>query len=155
MSLIHARGPARIDANLTPMIDLSFLLIVFFILVARMSGDQLPPISLPHPSHGAMTPASNAPRMALNVVDEGGGPIITLGTRRFGGTENSIEDLAKAIEQRLRVDPATSVDIRADRSLPYAAVEPALRAIAKANGALGGKVRVRVCALADSGGEGG
>ena len=33
MSLIHTRGPARIDANLTPLIDLSFLLIVFFILV--------------------------------------------------------------------------------------------------------------------------
>ena len=93
--------------------------------------------------------------MALNVVDDGTGPVITLGTRRFGSTQSNIADLARAIEQRLRVDTAASVDIRADRALPYAAVEPALRAIAKANEAIGGSVTVRVCALSDNGGEGG
>ena len=36
MPRIHKRGPAEIHANLTPMIDVTFLLIVFFVLVSQI-----------------------------------------------------------------------------------------------------------------------
>jgi biopolymer transport protein ExbD len=36
VSLIYRRGPAQISANLTPMIDVTFLLIVFFVLVSQI-----------------------------------------------------------------------------------------------------------------------
>ena len=37
MSTVYRRGPAAIEANLTPMIDMTFLLIVFFVLVSQIS----------------------------------------------------------------------------------------------------------------------
>ncbi len=148
MSLIHTRGSARIDSNLTPMIDLSFLLIVFFILVARMGGDQAPPVALPIPHDGAMTPSTATPRIAVNVLAETPSPAVTIGTRRFGTAEADIPAIAATIAQRLRADPKLSIDVRADRTLTYAQVEPALRAIGSAAELVGGtKVTVRVCAL--------
>ena len=44
---------ARIEANLTPMIDVSFLLIVFFVLVSRISGGERTPMELPDVRAGA------------------------------------------------------------------------------------------------------
>ncbi len=36
MSKIHKRGTVGVHANLTPMIDVTFLLIVFFVLVSQI-----------------------------------------------------------------------------------------------------------------------
>ena len=36
MTRAFARGPASIEANLTPMIDIVFLLVVFFVLVSQI-----------------------------------------------------------------------------------------------------------------------
>lgn len=148
MSLLYARGTARIDSNLTPLIDLAFLLIVFFILVTRMSGEQTPPINLPQPGHPAMTPARAQPRLTVNLMVEGDKTVVSLGSRRFAPGDAGQRDLTLAIAQRIRLDPALPVDVRADRSLRYAAVEPTLHAIAQAATQAGlGHLTVRVCAL--------
>ncbi len=148
MSLLHARGPARIDANLTPLIDLAFLLIVFFVLVARMGGDQLPPVALPKPTHPAMTPAGGGQRVALNVFADGDRTILSLGSRRFSDDDAGQRDLASALAQRIRKDPTAALDIRADRTLRYDMVEPALKALAEAASLAGApRVTIRVCAL--------
>lgn len=148
MSLLHARGPARIDANMTPLIDLAFLLIVFFILVARMGGEQLPPVSLPEPRHAATTSAGSRPRLAVNVIANGDQTILSIGAKKFSDDESGRRALADAIAQRIRRDPTLPVDIRADRSLRYDKVEPALRAIAQAASQAGAQgVTIRVCAL--------
>ncbi|MSR29056.1 MAG: biopolymer transporter ExbD [Phycisphaerales bacterium] len=148
MSLLHARGAARIDCNLTPMIDLAFLLIVFFVLVARMGGDQAPTMALPEPHHAALSPQERVGRIAVNVLADDGGASVTVGAMRFGTADADIDRIAEAIAQRLRADPSLKVDVRADRSLPYREVEPALKAIAQAVANQGsGAVTVRVCAL--------
>ncbi len=148
MSLLYSRGPARIDANLTPLIDLAFLLIVFFVLVARMGGDQVPPVALPEPRHPATTPAGSRSRLAVNVMADGTGTIVSLGARKFARDEKGTNDLALAIAERIRLDPSIPVDIRADRSLRYELVEPALQAISRAASQVGSqRVTIRVCAI--------
>lgn len=148
MSLLHSRGQARIDCNLTPLIDLAFLLIIFFILVTRMSGDQSPPVALPAPTHPAMKPAGTQSRLTVNVEVDGSQTVVSLGARRFAAGERGHEELAIALARRIRSDPTLPVDIRADRTLPYSAIEPTLRSIAHAAATAGsGKITVRVCAL--------
>jgi len=150
VSLLHARGPARINANMTPLIDLAFLLIVFFVLVARMSSEQLPPVALPQPLHAATTAAGSRPRLTVNVIADGDRTTLSLGARRFADDDAGRAELAAAIAQKIRRDPTLPVDLRADRSLRYDRVEPALRAIAQAASQIGvGRVTIRVCALED------
>ena len=47
MSSVFKRGNAKIEANLTPMIDVTFLLIVFFVLVSQIVEVENVPMSLP------------------------------------------------------------------------------------------------------------
>ncbi len=133
---------------MTPLIDLAFLLIVFFILVARMGGEQVPPVALPSPHHAATSSAGSRPRLTVNVMTSGEGTILSLGAKRFPDDDGGRRALADAIAQRIRQDSTLPVDIRADRTLRYDKVEPALRAIAQAASQAGtGRVTIRVCAL--------
>lgn len=148
MSLLHARGHARIDANLTPLIDLAFLLIVFFVLIARMSGEQLPPVALPEPHHAALSPIKLGQRIAVNVISDGGRTLLSLGGQRFAADAAGESALAGALAQRIARDWTLPVDVRADRTLRYEEVQPVLRAIARAAASAGASpVTVRVCAL--------
>ncbi len=148
MSLLHARGPARIDANLTPLIDLAFLLIVFFVLIARMSGEQLPSVELPEPHRAALSPIKSGQRIAVNVVRDGDRTILSLGAQRFAADADGERALTQVLAQRIARDRTIPVDVRADRSLRYEAVQPVLRAVAHAAAqAGGGPITVRVCAL--------
>ena len=47
MSRIHKRGTAELHANLTPMIDVTFLLIVFFVLVSQIVEVENVELKLP------------------------------------------------------------------------------------------------------------
>ena len=46
MRSIHQRGPVRAQASLTPMIDVVFLLVVFFVAVSQLVDRE--PNELPH-----------------------------------------------------------------------------------------------------------
>ncbi len=148
MSLLHARGPVRIDANLTPLIDLAFLLIVFFVLIARMSGEQLPAVALPQPHHAALSPIQSGQRIAVNVTREGDRTVLSLGAQRFAADRAGESALSQALAQRIARDRTIPVDVRADRTLHYSDVQPVLRAVANAASSAGvGPITVRVCAL--------
>lgn len=113
-----------------------------------MGGEQLPPVSLPEPHHAATTSAGSRPRLAVNVIASGDRTILSLGAKKFSNDDSGRRALADAIAQRIRRDPTLPVDIRADRSLRYDMVEPALRAIAQAASQAGAeRVTIRVCAL--------
>ena len=68
MSRIHRKGPARIEANLTPMIDMTFLLVVFFVLVSTISEVESIEMELPEPRPTASAPPSDDPRAVINVI---------------------------------------------------------------------------------------
>ena len=138
MSAVHERGPARIEANLTPMIDVTFLLIVFFVLVSQIVEVENVPMALPEPIEPATERAGDDQRAVINVVPGPGG-----GTRgyRVGGNSFAQGDIGvAALTAHLRglfaSNPQIAINLRADQSTHYKHVEPVLQAIADAAGSV-------------------
>lgn len=111
----HAAG----KINVTPMIDVVMVLIIFYLLVGKLAGDRRPAMALP--------------ASAASVEENAGDPII-VNVRAPSGTGARIE-----VEQReLNIDalsvllrtaePGRAVLVRAPRDMPWSGVEPVLRA---------------------------
>ena len=97
MILLDRARPSR-RAALTPMIDVVFLLLIFFILVARFGAEDVLPLDL---APGGSTDASGPPRL----IDLGGD------TLRLNGTAIALVDLPAALS-RLTKDPGDLVILR-------------------------------------------
>ena len=66
MSAVYKRGLAKVEANLTPMIDMTFLLIVFFVLVSQVVDNESADLELPRLTDPASEPASEENRAVIN-----------------------------------------------------------------------------------------
>lgn len=129
--------------NVTPLIDVVMCLIVFFLIVSKLAADQLAGVNLPQTKLGASAEASEA--LVINVAQPGPGLTTTWGGvpariavgARVVLSERELEEVlkARASEVAIRIAgpgrtpemSAVPVRIRADRDLPYGAVQPALR----------------------------
>ena len=137
---------------MTPMVDMAFLLIVFFVLVARMGSDEAPTLALPKTVRSSIHEVPGASRIAVNVMRAPTGTVVAVGTRRFT-LADAAEGVASAVAARLARESGVPVDIRAEASRSFAEVEPALKGIAHAAQRAGaGTVTVRVCAVGEGAG---
>ena len=111
--------------NITPLIDVVFLLIIFFLVASHfIRNEQVEQVELPVATQGRDEEES-----ASRVV-------ITIATDQrllLGSQEISLEDF----ERKLQIvaeqygPGATELRIRADRTIPYSVVEPLLLAAAR------------------------
>lgn len=112
--------------NMTPMIDVVFLLIIFFLVSSHMAQQEVQvELDLPTASSGHDQTEDNRPRVTVNVMEDG--------QVQLAGELVGQETLAR----RLGVEIQESgndleVRIRADRKVPYSAVEPILIACTQA-----------------------
>lgn len=141
------------------MIDMTFLLVVFFILVSRITSVEQVPLDLPAPSNPAANPAPEAPRLVANVpADEDGRAMgILLDQVSYRLDEIGLETFTRTVAARLEAIPELQVNLRADRRIPYEVVEPVMDALARA-GALAGRpkgVRVNLVIQTEDGSGGG
>ena len=151
-SRIFARGPASFEANMTPLIDMAFLLIVFFVLVSQVAGAEFEELALPRPGSGAAARPDDARRVVVNVVPGPGSAAAAylLGGRRFEATREGLAGLVDALAVAMRARPGTEVNVRADRGTAYSWVRPAMDAVADAlarSGADRARTRVRLVVL--------
>jgi biopolymer transport protein ExbD len=129
----RARRDSRtIQPNLTPMVDVVFLLIVFFIVVAQITTSERFELILPKLLHAQTTPQSDERRVVINVVPEAEmeaqqGAFLLAGSA-FGHTEEAYEELVRRLSKIRGRDPSIAVSVRADRSEQYERVHVALRA---------------------------
>jgi biopolymer transport protein ExbD len=134
MRRLHTRGNSDITANLTSLIDVTFLLIVFFVLVSRIVEDESIDLDLPRPTDPASARAGKEQQVVINVVPGAGGD--ALGYHMGGATLPSGDAGRAAITDRLAAlylaNPALSINLRADRSTHYAHVQPVLDAVSAA-----------------------
>jgi biopolymer transport protein ExbD len=158
-SRIHSRGPAHIEAQLTPLIDMAFLLIVFFVLVGQVASAEFVELSLPRTASDAPGRPGDAQRLVVNVVParDGGAAAYRLGRREFGPDAAGLAELARTLADAIRAKPALEVNVRADRATAYSWVRPAMDAVSDAlalSGADRARVRVRLVVLPAGGGDG-
>lgn len=112
--------------NMTPMIDVSFLLIVFFIVSSHLAQQEIQQeLELPRAATGRLLDEETERRVIVNVDAQGE---ITI-----AGDTITADGLAPRIAaERARAGDDLEVRIRSDRTVPYRYVEPILLACSRA-----------------------
>ena len=131
----HRRPPARMGVNLTPLVDVIFMLTIFFMLVSRFSSAEQVPMELPRPDHSHAKVVKMPERVVINCrLATAAGPGEPAVLYSIG--PNQPESLA-VISERLAAmktqSPDMKVVVRADRRIHYAHVRAAMRVIARNN----------------------
>lgn len=117
----------KVDFNMTPLIDVVFLLIIFFLVSSHLAQQETQwELDLPAAHSGRQETQSRTPRVTINVLPDGR---LLLGSDEVTRAE---------LSDRLRVERQETaanleVRLRADRHLAYQHVEPVLTACVKAN----------------------
>ncbi len=97
--------------NVTPMLDLAYVLLVVFILMTTASVQGLS-ITMPKPSN---KPSTEKHELLIVQVVAGGGLLLN-------GVGVSVEELEQRLVEAKRRDPQMSVAIRGDAAAQYARV---------------------------------
>ena len=112
--------------NMTPMIDVVFLLIIFFLVSSHLAKQEVQmPLPLPTAASGNKNVEEDLPRLTVNVLADGS---LMLAGRRVQRTELVTRLRDRFIEE----GPGLQVRIRGDRNAPYEYVEPIMLACARA-----------------------
>jgi biopolymer transport protein ExbD len=122
---LAARG--SLEFNMTPMIDVTFLLIIFFITSSHLAQQEVQlELDLPHATSGRNVGEIEARRVTVNVLEDGR---VLLGSQAVQREE--LERRIRYEQQQVAAGESLEVRIRSDRSVPYQFVEPILLACAK------------------------
>jgi biopolymer transport protein ExbD len=114
----QARG--RHEVNMTPMIDVTFQLIIFFLVSNRMSQQESQvPLDLPAARSGVERIDDATRKLTVNVTRDGRWQVAGRQVDEAGLGEVLLEEYKKA-EQ-------IEVHIRCDRTVDYGRVKPILR----------------------------
>ncbi|AKJ26973.1 ExbD/TolR family protein [Caldimonas brevitalea] len=120
--LERSSGPAPIsDINMTPLIDVMLVLLVIFMIAAPLMTGSL---KLELPKSDAAAPG-DAPRSLAVALD-------AAGKLYLDGAPLAPEALASRAAEAARRDPATEVQLQADRRVPYGQVVELIGTLQKA-----------------------
>jgi biopolymer transport protein ExbD len=116
----------RLDFNMTPMIDVVFLLIIFFLVSSHLAQQEVQQeLDLPEATTGIEPPDGPAPRVTLNVMPDGQ---ILLAGHSLGAEQLT----GRLVSEAAKHSGHLEVRIRGDRSVAYRNVSPILKACAAA-----------------------
>ena len=110
----------RVSMNLTPMIDVVFLLIIFFVVSnTMMQNDVSHPVELPAAESGRETGNKETGKIILNIDADGS---------LFFGARGVTRDEFKTalLNEKSRSQKPLEIRIRLDRSVRWRIVEPIL-----------------------------
>ena len=123
--------------DMTPMVDVAFLLLTFFLLTTKFKADEAVPIELPSSNVSIKLPTSNVIMLS---VEKGGTIYVqadnTRGNRDLAGGSGSVpiraEDLSQALIQLRAANPSLRSVIKADKDAPYGVVQNVMDALQRA-----------------------
>lgn len=109
---------------MTPMIDVTFLLIIFFLLSSHLAQQETQlELPLPTAASGHEATEDQTRRLTVNVLADG--------TLLLGSRPVTRDELPLAIQFEREKSAELEVRIRCDQSVPYQLVEPVLLACAR------------------------
>lgn len=129
------KEPADLSANLTSLIDVTFLLIVFFVLVSKINDVErttdLKPPQVPNPLSEL---AESEHRVVINVIPAPAGRVASylVGLSEFAGDDAGLAGMTDHLTRLYQTNPSIDVNVRADRATHYEFVEPVLQAVSTA-----------------------
>ena len=120
----------RLEMNMTPMIDVVFLLIIFFLVSSHLQKQEAhAELDLPSAETGDENVQADNRTLTVNISSRQANFQIAFGARIVPPAK-----LKKQLQSELkRAQGNIEVRIRGDRSIPYRAVEPILVTCAELN----------------------
>jgi biopolymer transport protein ExbD len=124
------RGPAGWHFNMTPLIDVTFLLLTYFMLASHYASAEKPEIQLPRPHESQAQDRPLEQKIVVNMLYTGAAnePTLTYGPMQMA----SLEELKVRLIAAGRLSPGTQVVLRADRQIRYGEVRRVMEAVAAA-----------------------
>jgi len=128
---LSQRTPFRF--NITPMIDVVFLLIIFFLMASYfVRSEQSRPVALPDAQQGAVDDQASQNRLTITIEQDGrysiGGRILPEAT-----VFRRIQELTADAEENGVKEPAPEVRIRSDRDTHFVEIRKIIEQCASHN----------------------
>lgn len=115
--------PPEEEFPMTPMIDMVFLLLVFFMTVSTLAqADRQVKLDLPE------SVSSDVPQ---DLADRGTISLDATGQVYLGAQPQTLEAMQTAIKASLSENPKLVIQLRADRATPYHTIKAVLRSCAE------------------------
>ena len=117
--------PRKLGFNMTPMIDVVFLLIIFFLVSSHLAKQESRmKLELPVAASGDNDPLTETPRITINIKEDG--------TMTFAGRPVMVQDIGNRLgDAKTEMGKDVEVRIRCSRLVPYGSVEPIMLACTK------------------------
>ncbi len=137
MNILNERRDDRGGFNMTPIIDVVFLLIIFFMLVCQFITAENFPVQVPDKVTEAEPLAADGEQLATVTVmfDEGGQVAYAVGAGVMAAqdSETRVLAIAAAIDRQLAHLPPDRrvVSLRCDRQITFGYVKHALEGISR------------------------
>lgn len=124
MRVVRSTDQPKVRLNLTPMIDVTFQLILFFLLAGHMAQQESQiDLMLPQARTGEKMAETDTRRLVINVLSDG--PVL------LAGEVLSAERLSQLLAAERNASEKVEVRIRTDRDTPYRFISPILLACAR------------------------
>ncbi len=115
------------DFQMAPMIDMVFLLLVFFMTVSTLAREDRVELELPESERSAV-PEDLGSRGTVSIgFDEGGGSVLYVGAQAV-----TLEELQRRVREAVANDPEMDIYVRAEREMPFREIRRVLEACAEA-----------------------
>jgi biopolymer transport protein ExbD len=109
--------------QMAPMIDMVFLLIIFFMTASHLSSSQNVRLDMAIANRGTI-PRERPNRWTVNVLADG--------TILSGQLPVPVETLKQLVTERLQFEPDVKVYLRADKATPHKQVKEVMNAMSSA-----------------------
>ena len=148
MPKLSHRKMAPVELNLTSMLDVIFLLIIFFLLVSNMSTAELPKLEPPEPESSQAREPQERSRVVINIIppESRNGTVQRVRVGQEDIAPGNFGRLTQMLQTEKLENPNVEVDLRADLSIHYKEVQPVMNAITSA-----GIGKINMIALLPSG----
>lgn len=128
---LKKKKPDEADLDITPMIDVTFLLLIFFMVASKM--DPQKQANVPPAVHGAGVDAKTATIISV-IADAGGGPArVVLGDGPDGEEAPTMELVRRYVQTGLQ-DGKELCIVKADRDVNEGKVQEVLKALGELEG---------------------